>query len=175
MKQIQHRSRIKILRFITFKAQNNRSINIELRLKITSPKSDNNQILHLRLDLEQIDQKLKQIKRNSTYSSPNRIRFKSRQRISTTNPNRTDLNRLEELQFFFFFRSRVHKKISKLKIEIESLETSFQRFALIPHNTLLGCFSGWNGIDPCKQRIKDSICFKVCGMNGDTKRCERSP
>ncbi|WZZ60364.1 hypothetical protein YC2023_060471 [Brassica napus] len=32
-----------------------------------------------------------------------------------------------------------------------------------------------NGIDPCKQRIKDSICFKVCGMNGDTKRCERSP
>ncbi|KAF2614879.1 hypothetical protein F2Q70_00011904 [Brassica cretica] len=37
------------------------------------------------------------------------------------------------------------------------------------------CFSGWNGIDPYKQRIKDSICFKVCGMNGDTKRCERSP
>ena len=49
------------------------------------------------------------------------------------------------------------------------------RFSSSPTNTLLGCFSGWNGIDPCKQRIKDSICFKVCGMNGDTKRCERSP
>ena len=28
----------------------------KLRLKITSPKSDNNQILNLRLDLEQFDQ-----------------------------------------------------------------------------------------------------------------------